>query len=99
MILGLVTLNALLAQSSFRIEDLEQRISVLSQENLELTHKQATLSAPGRIAAWARRHDMRLPDEIQFLHVSRAVPAAPAGAADELARVERELERLLRTGG
>jgi len=99
MVLGLVTLSVLLAQSSFRIDDLEQRVSALRQDNLELTHEQATLSAPGRIAGWARRHDMRLPDEIQFLHVSKAGPTAPAGEADELARVERKLDRLLGADG
>lgn len=82
MVLGLVALNALLAQSSFRVDDLEQRLGVLTQENLELTRQQAALSAPGRIAAWARSHGMRLPDEIRFLHVPAARTAAPAGAAD-----------------
>ena len=82
MVLGLVALNALLAQSSFRVDDLEQRVGVLTQENLELTRQQAALSAPGRIAAWARSHGMRLPDEIRFLHVPAARSAAPAGAAD-----------------
>jgi cell division protein FtsL len=82
MVLGLVALNALLAQSSFRVDDLEQRVGVLTQENLELTRQQAALSAPGRIAAWARSHGMRLPDEIRFLHVPAARTAAPAGSAD-----------------
>jgi len=82
MVFGLVALNALLAQSSFRVDDLEQRVGVLTQENLELTRQQAALSAPGRIAAWARSHGMRLPDEIRFLHVPAARTAAPAGAAD-----------------
>jgi len=82
MVLGLVALNALLAQSSFRVDDLEQRVGVLTQANLELTRQQAALSAPGRIAAWARSHGMRLPDEIRFLHVPAARTAAPAGAAD-----------------
>jgi hypothetical protein len=83
MVLGLVALNALLAQSSFRVDDLEARVGVLTQENLELTRQQAALSAPGRIAAWARSHGMRLPDEIRFLHVPAARSAAPAGSADQ----------------
>lgn len=82
MVLGLVALNALLAQSSFRVDDLEERVGILTQENLELTRQQAALSAPGRIAAWARSHGMRLPDEIRFLHVPAARTAAPAGSAD-----------------
>jgi cell division protein FtsL len=85
MVLGLVALNALLAQSSFRVDDLEARVGVLTQANLELTRQQAALSAPGRIAAWARSHGMRLPDEIRFLHVPAARSAAPAGSADDQA--------------
>jgi cell division protein FtsL len=98
MILGLVTLNALLAQSSFRVDDLQGRIEALSQENLALTHEQAALSAPGRIAAWARAHGMRLPDDIRFLHTSGVGSAAPAGSADTLARIERKLKQILGVG-
>lgn len=82
MVLGIVTLNALLAQTSFRIDETERRIEELSRENLELVHEQAKLSAPGRIADWASRNGMRLPDDIRFLHASGDPQAAPAGAAD-----------------
>jgi cell division protein FtsL len=94
MILGLVSLNALLAQRSFRIDDLRGRIAVLSQEQLELRHEQATLSAPGRIAEWAHRHGMRLPDDIRSLHMpSKGATAAPAGAADlDLKTLKEALE-------
>lgn len=98
MILGLVALNALLAQSSFRVDDLERRMVALSQDHLELVHEQATLSAPGRIAAWARRHGMRLPDDIRFLHVPPAGPAAPAGAADPLDRLQRTVSHVVEGG-
>lgn len=80
MIFGLVSLNALLAQSSFRVDDLERRIAGLSQENLELTREQAKLSAPGRVAAWATRQGMRLPDDLQILHVPSPERAARPGA-------------------
>lgn len=82
MILGLTALSALLAQSSFHVDDLENRIAALSQDNVELTRLQAALSAPGRIAAWARSHGMRLPDDVRFLHVPAAGSTGPAGAAD-----------------
>ncbi len=82
MVLGIVTLNALLAQQSFRLDEAERRIEALTIEHLELVHEQATLSAPGRIAAWARRYGMRLPDDIRPLHASGGEAAAPAGAAD-----------------
>ncbi len=79
MVLGIVSLNALLAQMSFRIDVAERRVEQLAQEHLDLVRQQATLSAPGRIADWARRNGMRLPDDIRSLHASGG-PAAPAGA-------------------
>jgi hypothetical protein len=79
MILGIVVLHALLAQQSFRIVDAERRIDELGHVRLELVRVQATLSAPDRIAAWAIRHDMRLPDDIRILRAPEA-PADPAGA-------------------
>ena len=82
MLLGIVSVNALLAQTSFRIDEAERRLEELSTEHLALLHEQARLSAPGRIAAWARRNGMRLPDDIRSLHASGGTPAAPAEAAD-----------------
>ncbi len=95
IVLGLVSLSALLAQRSFRIDDLRGRIDALSEEHLQLQREQAALSAPGRIAVWALRHGMRLPDDIRFLHVPSMDPSAPAGGADLNARVlKRALEAL-----
>src|SRR3990170_4240355 len=68
MVLAIVSLNALLAQQSFRIDETERHIDALATEQLELVHEQARLSAPGRIADWARRNGMRLPDDIRSLH-------------------------------
>jgi cell division protein FtsL len=80
LVFAIVVLHALLAQQSFRIAEAEQRIEVLDQERLGLVREQATRSAPGRIAAWATRHDMRLPDDIRFLRAPDG-PGDPAGAA------------------
>jgi cell division protein FtsL len=80
MIFGIVVLNALLAQTSFRIDQAERRIETLTQQQLSLVREQATLSAPGRIAAWATRHGMRLPDDIRILHAPGVAAADPAGA-------------------
>ena len=88
MVFGIASLNVLLAQQSFRIDAAERRIEQLSTERLDLVREQATLSAPGRIAAWARRNGMRLPDDIRFLHASGARAATPAGAADPSAPEE-----------
>ena len=75
MVLGIVVLHALLAQQSFRLADAERKIDQLGVERLELLRAQATLSAPGRIADWAFRHGMRLPDDIRILR-------APEGSGD-----------------
>ena len=75
MVLGVVVLHALLAQQSFRLADAERKIDQLGLERLELLRSQATLSAPGRIADWAFRHGMRLPDDIRILR-------APEGSGD-----------------
>jgi cell division protein FtsL len=75
MVLGIVVMNVLLAQQSFRIEETERRIDALGRERLGLVREQATLSAPGRIAGWANRHGMRLPDDIRILR-------APNGSSD-----------------
>ena len=99
MVLGLVSLSALLAESSFRADDLQHRIDALAQENLDLTREQAALSAPGRIDAWARRSGMRLPDDIRFLHVPGEAQTAPAGGADALARTERPLKPVVGGSG
>jgi hypothetical protein len=80
MVFGIVVVNVLLAQTSFRTGEAEQRLEELSREHLELVSEQASLSAPGRIAAWASRHGMRLPDDIRILHASGGRRADPAGA-------------------
>ncbi len=82
MVFGIAGLNALLAQQSLRIEEIERRIASLDLEHRELVHEQARLSAPGRIAAWARRNGMRLPDDIRPLHSFGEDQAAPTGVAD-----------------
>jgi len=82
MVLGIVSLNALLAQQSFRLDEAQRRIESLTTEQLDLVHEQARLSAPGRIVAWASRNGMRLPDDIRSLHASGGEQAAPAGTAD-----------------
>ena len=80
MVFGIVVVNVLLAQTSFRIGEAERRVEELSEDNLELVREQATLSAPGRISAWASRHGMRLPDDIRILHAPGSGSGEPAGA-------------------
>jgi hypothetical protein len=98
---GLVTLNAFLAQASFRVDDLEGRVGGLAEQYQTLTRQTAHLSAPGRIAGWAERHGMRLPDagDLHVLHVPGAGPVAPAGDADPLDRSSEELKPIVVGGG
>jgi hypothetical protein len=79
MVFAIVVLHVLLAQQSFRIDEAEGRLEALDQDRLGLVTEQATLSAPGRIADWASRHGMRLPDDIRILRAPNG-PTDPAGA-------------------
>jgi hypothetical protein len=79
MVLAIVVLHVLLAQQSFRIDAAEQRVEELNRERLGLVTERATLSAPGRIAEWAARHGMRLPDDIRILRAPNG-STDPAGA-------------------
>jgi cell division protein FtsL len=70
MILGLVALNAVLAQTSFRIDDLSTHVNDLTDRNAELRKSVAVLSAPEQVAAWAQHHGMTPPDprDVHVLH-------------------------------
>ena len=80
MMFAIVILHVLLAQQSFRIDETQRRIQTLSAVHLDLARTQATLSAPGRIATWATRHGMRLPDSIRILRAPRARRIRPGRA-------------------
>ena len=82
MLVGLVSLSALVAQTSYRIDDLSSRITQLSMHRDVLGRNVAEASAPGRIARWAHQHGMRLPDVPVILHVPGPASSNPAGEAD-----------------
>jgi len=69
LIVALVSLSALLVRSSFRIEDLRGSISALREEQEALETEVVTLSAPSRIAAWARDEGMIVAESAQVLRV------------------------------
>ena len=79
MVFAIVVVHVLLAQQSFRIDEAERRLEAIGQYHLELVRERATLSAPGRIAVWANRHGMRLPDDIRILRAPEG-RVDPAGA-------------------
>jgi cell division protein FtsL len=83
LVVGLVTLNAMVAQSSFRVDDLRARVDDLSRHYALLERQAARLSAPERIAAWAERHGMRLAPEgdLHILKVRGGDGGTATGAA------------------
>jgi cell division protein FtsL len=61
-LVGLVSLQAVLAQSSFHAAELQAHIADLSGRYGALTSEEAKLSAPGRVQSWALAHGMRPAD-------------------------------------
>ena len=77
MVLGLVALNALLAQTSFKIDDLQTRVDNLTQVYDRQLVEVARLGSPQRVAREANRLGLSLPaDGIQVLHVPSGPPPA-----------------------
>ncbi|HEX9375978.1 MAG TPA: hypothetical protein VGB19_07060 [Actinomycetota bacterium] len=83
LVLGLTTLNAMLSQTSFRVEDLSSRVERLQKASERKELQVATLSAPGRIEREARQLGMRLPlpSSVQVIHVRGSRRSAPAPRA------------------
>jgi cell division protein FtsL len=69
LIVAIVSLSALLVRASFRVEEVRQTLSSLQAEHEELAIDVVTLSAPSRIAAWARAHGMVRADDVEVLRV------------------------------
>jgi hypothetical protein len=85
MVLGLVALNALLAQASFRIDDLRSRVDRLTTSADRRSVQAARLASPQRIAAEARDLGLVLPaDGTQVLQVPAGTPVqrAAGGVAE-----------------
>jgi cell division protein FtsL len=78
MVVGIVSLSALIVQSSFRIDDLQARIAGLSDHQETLTERLAAASSPGRVQAWARTHDMVMPEHVVVLRVPAPPPEESA---------------------
>jgi cell division protein FtsL len=71
LVVGIVSLQALVSQTSFRMQDLQVRARALQQHYGEQTLTVARLSAPERIAAAAHRAGLELPapSQVHTLHV------------------------------
>lgn len=76
LVFGVVTLQAMVSQDSFRIERLARRTQQLRQQEEELRLQVATLSAPDRIAREARRLGLVLPSVVHAIAIPRSSPRA-----------------------
>jgi hypothetical protein len=72
LIVGVVSLSALLVQASFREQDLRVDLTTLAEERDRLALEAVALSSPGRVASWARGEGMVVAERVEVLHV-RAV--------------------------
>jgi len=75
LVVGVASLQAVVSQGSFRMQDLTRRNVELQQEYGRLKLRVAELSSPGRIAAQARRFGFHLPDpdDVRTLRVKGIV--------------------------
>ena len=80
LVVAVAATQAMVSQTSFRVEDLSRRTAELQQEHGRLKLEVAELSAPGRIASEARLLGLKLPDpdEVTILYVDW--PADPRGS-------------------
>ena len=81
------TLQAMVSQTSFRMEQMTRQNSQLQQSYGELKLQVARLSAPGRIAQEARRLGLRLPKggSVHLLEVAGARGGQPEPVAQPAA--------------
>jgi cell division protein FtsL len=79
LVVGVVALNAFLAQTSFQAAALQTQLSTLSDRYRALTDEAARLSSPSRVASWAGQHHMVVPEEVHILRV--AGTGRPGGTA------------------
>jgi cell division protein FtsL len=69
LVIGVVTLNALFAQTAFGVHSMQTHVAALNQQHDVLAADAARLSSPSRIATWAERYQMVLPDNVVILRV------------------------------
>ena len=79
LVLGVVAMNALFAQTAFAVHSTQTRVTELAAQHDVLATDVARLSSPSRIAAWAERYRMVLPDHVVILRVPRFGRVASVG--------------------
>lgn len=81
MVVGIVSVSALLVRSSFHEEELRERIGALRVEQEGLHRDVVDLSSPSRIHAWARAEGMVVPERVITLRVANDRPTGTGPAA------------------
>jgi cell division protein FtsL len=101
LVVGLVAVNALVAQSSFRTDDLRQRVDRLSRRYTLLEVEAARLSAPDRVAEWAGRHGLAPPadGDLHILRVPGRQRPTPEPSETWLDPARLALKPILEGGG
>jgi hypothetical protein len=61
LVMGLVAINALLVQTTYRMQGVQRDVQDLADRHVQLQEAAASLSSPERVAAWADRHQMTMP--------------------------------------
>ena len=69
LVVGVVALNALFAQTAFAVHSMQTHVAALDEQHDVLATDAARLSSPSRIATWAERYQMVLPDTVVILRV------------------------------
>jgi cell division protein FtsL len=99
LLVALVSIHALLAQSSFRTSDLSERADALRRQQDRLTLRVAELTSPGRLAREAQRIGLRLPDEApHVITVPRSVSDSHTGVDAPRRDARSDLQQLLGDG-
>jgi cell division protein FtsL len=70
LLVGVVSLSAMVVQTSMQVTEVESRLRELSESHETLVTEAAELSAPGRLAEWASNSGMVAPDGVVILQVS-----------------------------
>ncbi len=78
MVVAIVSVSAMFVQASFAADATRARIAELTTERAMWAREVAELSAPGRVAAWARERGMEEAERVVILRVpgSSGDPAA-----------------------
>ncbi|HSL12081.1 MAG TPA: hypothetical protein VLA82_12270 [Actinomycetota bacterium] len=84
IVVALVSVSALVVETGFGIDRTEARIADLLEEGERLRRDAAMMSAPGRIATWARRSGLEMPEApVVVLRVPGSAPETADVLADE----------------